>query len=387
MGNSKDALFRSNEHFREAVAERETFDILELEKRLDRHLDKAERARIGVTQLRRFLEQLLQRRYLENVPAIVPLLEREYRSASAKLEATQEELNDLQPDKLKEKGRGFREQFLAKLGLLLKGTVSAPPERFGETLADEHIRGGAFVLGDGKAVTLPEAVANAHMRLFGGAQYHRAMAEFKAIMAHMTCPDISREEIVNACGVDDFHDGVNYTRTACVIAVTKAREMFEPFLHQLGYRLAHVLRRLLPIAMYLLQREGAFLNGHDLFLKRVGASYHAFIEDMEKNCRSKCAEDLLSTTRYVTWSLHNKSRGALKTMMAKVEAKATAKARADSAAAAKGKEAEEPSTLMDMLEASLWNRQLAVMSEEMVAALVCQIFEGVSLHTSVGVVE
>lgn len=235
------------------------------------------------------------------------------------------------------------------------------------------------MLQDGKAVTLPEAVANAHMRLFGGAQYHRAVAEFKAIMSHMTCPDISREEIVNACGVDDLHDGVNYTRTACVIAVTKAREIFEPFLHQLGYRLAHVLRRLLPIAMYLLQREGAFLNGHDLFLKRVGASYHAFIEDMEKNCRGKCVEDLLSTTRYVTWSLHNKSRGALKTMMAKVEAKATAKARADAAAAAssRGKEADaDASTIMDMLDASLWNRQLAVMSEEMVAALVCQIFEG-----------
>ena len=37
---------------------------------------------------------------------------------------------------------------------------------------------------------------------------------------------------MNACGIDDFHDGVNYTRTACVIAVSKARDMFEPFLHQ-----------------------------------------------------------------------------------------------------------------------------------------------------------
>lgn len=57
--------------------------------------------------------------------------------------------------RLKEKGRTFRESFLAKLGLLLRGTVAAPPERFGETLADEHIRGGGcytykqifFVLG------------------------------------------------------------------------------------------------------------------------------------------------------------------------------------------------------------------------------------------------
>lgn len=37
----------------------------------------------------------------------------------------------------------FRESFLNKLSLLLKGTVAAPSERFGETLADEHLRGGA----------------------------------------------------------------------------------------------------------------------------------------------------------------------------------------------------------------------------------------------------
>ena len=46
---------------------------------------------------------------------------------------------------------------------------------------------------------------------------------------HLT---LGREEIVNACGIDDFHDGVNYTRTSCVIAVSKAKAMFEPFLHQ-----------------------------------------------------------------------------------------------------------------------------------------------------------
>jgi hypothetical protein len=43
---------------------------------------------------------------------------------------------------LQEKGRGFRESFLSKLALLLKGTVAAPSNRFGETLADEHLRGG-----------------------------------------------------------------------------------------------------------------------------------------------------------------------------------------------------------------------------------------------------
>jgi len=43
---------------------------------------------------------------------------------------------------LQEKGRLFRESFLTKVALLLRGTVAAPAERFGETMADEHLRGG-----------------------------------------------------------------------------------------------------------------------------------------------------------------------------------------------------------------------------------------------------
>lgn len=377
VGNAKDAIFRSNEHFREAVTERENQDVIELEHRLDRRLEKAERSRIGVTQLRRFLEQLLQRRYLENVPAIVPLLEKEFRNAAKRLEDTQEELNDLNPQKLKEKGRIFREAFLAKLALLLRGTVQAPPERFGETLADEHIRGGAFVGPDGKTLPVPEDLPNAHMRLFGGAQYHRAMAEFRLGMNELICPDISREEIVNACGIDDFHDGVNYTRTACVIAVSKARDMFEPFLHQLGYRFAHILRRMLPIAMHLLQKEGQFLTGHDLFLKRVGASFQGFIEFVEKGCRSKCLEDLQSTTRYVTWSLHTKSRASLKAMLGKVTTPQQERASSNNKQVVA---ADENNAVADVLENTLWNRQLGAMSEEIVAALVCQIFEGIRDH-------
>ena len=76
-------------------------------------------------------------------------------------------------------------------------------------------------------------------------------------MGSLRCPEVDREEIVNACGVDDFHDGANVIRTACIVGMSKARETFEPVLAQLGARLAHVQRRMLPISMYLLQKEGA----------------------------------------------------------------------------------------------------------------------------------
>ena len=51
-------------------------------------------------------------------------------------------LSSLGASRLKDKGRIFREAFLSKLALLLRGTVAAPPERFGETIDEERIRGG-----------------------------------------------------------------------------------------------------------------------------------------------------------------------------------------------------------------------------------------------------
>ncbi len=68
--------------------------------------------------------------------------------------------------------------------------------------------------------------------------------------------------------------------------------------YQLGFRMAHIARRMLPIGMHLLQRDGEFLNGHDLFLKKVGSIYYNFIEECEKDCIQKCFDDLKSTTRY-----------------------------------------------------------------------------------------
>uniref|UniRef100_A0A7N2MJX7 Uncharacterized protein n=1 Tax=Quercus lobata TaxID=97700 RepID=A0A7N2MJX7_QUELO len=149
----------------------------------------------------------------------------------------------------------------------------------------------------------------------GGAQYHRAMAEFRFVVGGIKCLPITQEEIVNACGVEDIHDGTNYSRTACVIAVAKVRDTFEPFLHQLGGRLLHILKRLLPIFFkygLCLFKDREHLSGHEVFHRRVATAFNNFAESTERACREKCMEDLISTTHYVTWSLHNKNQDGLR---------------------------------------------------------------------------
>eukprot|EP00877_Chromochloris_zofingiensis_P009448 jgi/Chrzof1/4757/Cz14g25040.t1 len=107
VGAGHDAVFQSNEQFREAVAAREATDMQELEAKIGRKLEAAEAGHVGVQQLRSFLEQLLQRRYLDSVPAILPLLDHEYRAVSARLAAARDELQGLQHDKLKASTEGI----------------------------------------------------------------------------------------------------------------------------------------------------------------------------------------------------------------------------------------------------------------------------------------
>ncbi|XP_015055975.1 dynamin-like protein ARC5 isoform X1 [Solanum pennellii] len=411
VGFGPESVFRSNDEFKQAISSREVEDLVALEEKLGRVLSKQERSRIGVNSLRLFLEELLLKRYMDSVPSIIPLLEKEYRSSTRKLSELDQQLSSLNEAKLKEKGRTFHDLFLTKLSLLLKGTVIAPPDKFGETLQDERVNGGAFIGSDG--LQFPhKLIPNAGMRLYGGAQYHRAMAEFRFVVGGIKCPPITREEIVNACGVEDIHDGTNYSRTACVIAVAKARDTFEPFLHQLGCRLSHILKRLLPIAVYLLQKEGEYLSGHDVFLRRVADAFNNFAESSEKSCREKCMEDLVSTTRYVTWSLHNKNRAGLRQFLdsfggseqSAIIGNATSTVfsqdLATASVASDNKQDVKPRTdvklshlasgndsnmstqttetrLADLLDSTLWNRRLAPSSERIVYALVQQIFHGI----------
>ncbi|XP_008781610.2 dynamin-like protein ARC5 [Phoenix dactylifera] len=410
VGPGHEAVYRSNEEFKKAISLRELEDVASLEEKLGRSLSKEERSRIGVSSLRLFLEELLQKRYLESVPLIIPLLEKEFRSTTRKLSDVNKELSNLDEVKLKEKGRAFHDSLLTKLSLLLKGTVVAPPDKFGETLQDERTSGGTFIGTDG--LQFPhKMMPNAGMRLYGGAQYHRAMAEFRLVVGGVKCPPITREEIVNACGVEDIHDGTNYSRTACVIAVAKARDTFEPFLHQLGFRLLYILKRLLPISVYLLQKDGEYLSSHEVFLRRVEIAFNNFAEVTERACRDKCMEDLVSTTRYVTWSLHNKNRAGLRQFLdsfSGTEHSSNGNSTClgglqESSFGSNDNKHERLKTdlkpnhgtqgvdsnscsplvetrLVDLLDSTLWNRRLAPSSERIVFALVHQIFHGIKEH-------
>lgn len=98
-------------------------------------------------------------------------------------------------------------------------------------------------------------VGNREHRLYGGSQYHRVLREFNLASRCLRLPQITEDEIANAAGVGDSHDGVNFLRASCVIALEKARVSFDPLLDALRVRMIHVMSKLCSISEFMINHK------------------------------------------------------------------------------------------------------------------------------------
>lgn len=366
-------VFGHDAEFRAAVERATSADASLVTSRLGTDQFLALQARLGVAALRTFLEKHVESTYRTNVARVLPLLRAERLKAQAALRRCSEELERLSPQRLRRAADTVADKFCRALSAAVAGAVSAPPDEFGETLADERVNGGAFLApdeedvpsmptdlpfeeeedltpqsrtkkkkvarggfqnappkpGPSMALTLSQAdldasVGHADASLYGGAQYRRAIREFALAVRHLSLPEVRRDEIANALGVGDAHDGADFVRAACVIAVDKARRSFEPQLETLAVRATHVMRRLPPVLEYMMRaRDGD--AAHSNFLGLVSKIYDAYAQSLADAAVRRCKDDLEAMTRFVTWDLASTGdpKAAVKTALSPLPALAT----------------------------------------------------------------
>jgi hypothetical protein len=181
-------------------------------------------------------------------------------------------------------------------------------------------------------------VGNRDHHLYGGSQYHRSLREFNLAIKCLGTPLITEDEIANAAGVGDTHDGVNFLQAACVISLEKARSSFEPMLSTLLTRMVHVMSRLHPVTEYMLREnrdrgrvtnyrrsdesvddQSSFgdleqamdISQNPQFRELVRSVFEKFVHNCADQVMEKCRDDLNSITRYVAWNLDQRGSGAL----------------------------------------------------------------------------
>ena len=108
----------------------------------------------------------------------------------------------------------------------------------------------------------------------------------------------------------DRHNGVNFMRAACVIAMEKAYESFEPMLDTLRLRMAHIMKRLYPLIQEHVQRTATTSSGssnlvmssqNKQFQYILQNIYNKFVDEKLEQCIQYCRIDLEGLTRYVTF--------------------------------------------------------------------------------------
>jgi len=329
VGKRKADAFRSNEGYIRGLRAREARDRAAVASKCGPAAMAPLSSKLGVRRLRTFLEQKVETCYRANVGSIVPVLQASLRRTEEAQAATRSELRALSSDSLKTQVNMYREHFSRAVADCIQGTISAAPEVFGETLEEEQTNGGGSFLTRASHGDAAEAfdwftvadreVGHTSARLYGGSQYHRSLREFALAVRHMALPQVTPDEIANAAGLNDVHDGTNYMRAACVIAVSKAQTTFSPLLEALEVRARHVMRRLFPIVEHMLSSKGlavgqqadsaAGASNHAALTEALHTVFNEFVELQLARCLKLCEDDLNGMTRFVTWDLQE--RGAL----------------------------------------------------------------------------
>ncbi len=371
VGSTRD--LDTNEAFVQSLRRAERFDRAFIHTKMGPLRARNPLQQVGVSRLRAFLEARVEDCYRRNVAKIVPLLQNELRHTQEKLSVTEDELKSLSIERLKQSANNFRDRFAKELGHVIQGTVRVSPEEFGETLETEQMKGGHFLTNE---QLIPSAklrrdtdrqrepsrsnsnrfpttssstsssptgsssidqwheiiereVGNNHHKLFGGAQILRAFREFTIAVRHMQSPMVSEDEIANAAGIGEAHNGVNFMRAACVIAMDKAQQSFDPLLEALHHRMEHVMKRTFPIIQHLIRASPVFQQtsifsssssssaansaafvldpNHRQFQETVRRIYDTFIEMKLQEAMKLCRADLYGMTKFVSWDIEDRS--------------------------------------------------------------------------------
>lgn len=352
-GNDDDFLFDDDEEFVAACAEKEDADRELVWNRIkrwgsksgpDAKNPKAMLPKVGISRLRGFLERRVDECYRRNVAKIVPLLKAEYIAAERRLKACERELEAISLERLKDGADVFCDDFCKALKDSIQGSIIAPASSYGETLEQENLSAGSFASVQGCPMSvsdrtwehlLQSEVGNTQHKLYGGSQYHRVLREFNLATRCLRLPTITEDEIANAAGIGETHDGVNFLRAACVIALEKAQISFDPLLDSLRMRISHIMGRLCPVSEYMIRqkaerrsntyqymRDGSLNDGRGAFStdithnpqfrQLVRSLFDEFVQKCSDNTMVRCRDDLTSMTRFVTWDLQERGGGALR---------------------------------------------------------------------------
>ena len=285
VGATADHAYSTNRAFQNALAEQQRADANWVAHEVPEYVEAAatfsntpdkgggdaiSRARIGVSELRAFLEEQLRQKYARDVHDVVPKLLKTVEELRAEGERCDAALVGFTPPMIRAACRRGAAEFAAAFDLALRGSPKGHP--LGQTLRQEQSAGGGPIGMAALAAMVPSpdaraaaaacadaastSVENCDASLYGGSQFYRLVAEWEAAVKALPAVSVTDEEAANAMGVGAQHEPIAVARVACAIALQRSAVQLRAAVELLFERLRHIMDRMLML-VHAIRRETA----------------------------------------------------------------------------------------------------------------------------------
>jgi hypothetical protein len=305
------ARFPEPDKFQEKIFQSFKRDLNGLEQL---QFDKRYEHNIGSLALRRYLLNQTWKSYQDAIPKILKQLRARKVETEKSIAETEKELKSLDSSKLRSVASNYVVNFLQVVERLIAGTSEGNPLVNGQTLEEEK---GAH--GDGDWVDLYNRVIRFEPeewnipywdnRLYGGQQFERLLAEYKAVADHTEISEVTMDDVATAAGINKLNNIPNYMWAASDLAQQKSQDAFVPLIEQLTSRAIFIMKRLTDICEKILDSRKKKWSGtpsaedierYPYFTYHVKDLYNKFVEHTARTCKEKCLDEFYST-RTILW--------------------------------------------------------------------------------------
>jgi hypothetical protein len=233
--------------YKERVAELTSADVDALEQlRFDRRFQNF----LGALALRKHILDATWKLYQDNIPSVQNRLRALKANSEQTLEQLQTRIAGLDIFKLRSSASNFVMNFLSSTEKLIVGTLDGNPAQNGQTLIEEKAELGEWFDAKGQVVSLPDAdLPYADTRIYGGQQFERLLAEFKAVAGGLSMEELPIDDVATAGGPSKLNNVTSVAWAASDLARRGVHRSFLPLLDQLIKRATAIMVRLTDIAV------------------------------------------------------------------------------------------------------------------------------------------
>lgn len=295
---------------------------------------------IGITALKKHLLELTFNKYQANIPELLKKLRVMKKKSEESLHHIQQQIKATDNNKLRGSAAKYVMQFLQCIEKLLSGTLEGNPAINGQTLAEEKSQDETGEWRDVSHNTIKVdpteyKIPHANSKLYGGQQFERLLAEFKAVVDHIVMGKLSQDEVATAAGPQKLNSASSCTWAASDISQRQIQKALLPLIDQLFVRASYIMKRLVDIADSMMENNkkgkkkgpsssssassssslsssSNSSSGLDIeeldqfpyFIYAVKDLFFKFVDSTAEECRKKCKDEFFCT-RLIHWELTN----------------------------------------------------------------------------------